>query len=60
MEQHPAPSTADLAAYGTLTSHLGKTLRLLGLKRVPKDITSIPTLESYLEARRRQDEAETE
>jgi hypothetical protein len=53
MEQHPAPSTADLAVYGTLTSHLGKTLRLLGLKRVPKDVT--PTLRDYLDAARRPD-----
>jgi hypothetical protein len=50
MEQAPAPSTADLAAYGTLTSHLGKTLRLIGLKRVPRDVTLAPTLRDYLDA----------
>jgi hypothetical protein len=49
MEQHPAPSTADLAVYGTLTSHLVKTLRTIGLKRLPKDVT--PTLRDYLDAR---------
>jgi hypothetical protein len=46
MEQHPAPSTADLALYGTLTAHLARALKLLGLRRVPKDVT--PTLGDYL------------
>jgi hypothetical protein len=50
MERTPAPSAADITTYGTLTSHLGKTLRLLGLKRVAKDVT--PTLSDYLSARR--------
>jgi hypothetical protein len=50
MEQHPAPSTADLAVYGTLTSHLTKVLRTIGLKRQPRDVT--PTLRDYLDARR--------
>jgi hypothetical protein len=58
MEQHPAPSTADLALYGTLTSHLVKTLRTIGLKRVPRDVT--PTLQSYLDARQPQDVEEAE
>jgi hypothetical protein len=49
MEQHPSPSTADLATYGTLTSHLARSLKLLGLKRVPRDVT--PTLRSYLETK---------
>jgi hypothetical protein len=51
MEQHPAPSAADILAYGTLTSHLGKTLRLLGLKRVARDVTPTPTLSDYLSAK---------
>jgi hypothetical protein len=49
MEQAPAPSHADLALYGTLTAHLCKALKMIGLKRVPRDMT--PTLSDYLEAR---------
>jgi hypothetical protein len=49
MEQHPALSTADLAVYGTLSAHLARGLKLLGLKRQPKDVTSV-TLRDYLEA----------
>jgi hypothetical protein len=45
----------DLAAYGMLTGHLGRALRILGLKREPRDVT--PTLEQYLAARRAQDQA---
>jgi hypothetical protein len=52
MEQIAAPSAAELALYGTLTSHLGKTLRLLGLKRQPRDVTPIPSLSEYLNAQR--------
>jgi hypothetical protein len=58
MEQHPAPSIAELAAYGTLTSHLTRALRLLGLKRLPKDVT--PTLQSYLDAARQPTDTEQE
>jgi hypothetical protein len=58
MEQHPAPSTADLAIYGTLTSHLARTFKLLGLKRQPRDVT--PTLQSYLDAARRPTDTEQE
>jgi hypothetical protein len=43
-----SPSAADLAQYGTLTAHLCKTLKMIGLKRVPRDVT--PTLQSYLKA----------
>jgi hypothetical protein len=49
MEAKPVTELPELATYGTLTSHLTKALRVLGLKRVPKDIT--PTLQSYLDAR---------
>jgi hypothetical protein len=55
MEQHPAPSTADLATYGTLTSHLARSLKLLGLKRAPRDVTPTPTLTDYIEATRESD-----
>jgi hypothetical protein len=58
MEQHPAPSTADLAIYGTLTSHLARTFKLLGLKRQPRDVT--PTLQSYLDSVRQRANAEAD
>jgi hypothetical protein len=47
MEQLPAPSAADLAQCGT-RAHLCKTLKMIGLKRVPRDVT--PTLQSYIKA----------
>jgi hypothetical protein len=50
MEQKATPDTADLAAYGALTSHLARTFNLLGLKRQPRDVT--PTLRDYLVAAR--------
>jgi hypothetical protein len=40
--------------YGTLTGHLARTLSLLGLKRMPRDVT--PTLRDYLEAARQPDQ----
>jgi hypothetical protein len=46
--------TLDATVYGTLTGHLARTLSLLGLKRVPKDVT--PTLQGYLDAARPPDE----
>jgi hypothetical protein len=49
MEQKPVPEMAELSIYATVTSHLARVLNLIGLKRVPKDVT--PTLQSYLEAR---------
>jgi hypothetical protein len=48
--------TIDATAYGTLTGHLARTLSLLGLKRVPKDVT--PTLQGYLDAAQLADEQE--
>jgi hypothetical protein len=56
MEQLPAPTNADIAQYGTLTSHLARTFKLLGLKRQPRDVT--PTLQSYLDAARTPDTAD--
>jgi hypothetical protein len=50
MERKETTELPELAIYGTLTSHLARTLNLLGLKRVPRDVT--PTLRDYLEARR--------
>jgi hypothetical protein len=49
LESKPATELPEVALYGTLTSHLARTLKVLGLKRVPKDVT--PTLQSYLDAR---------
>jgi hypothetical protein len=49
MEQKAPLDTADLALYGTLTAHLAQALKLLGLKRQPRDVT--PTLRDYLEAK---------
>jgi hypothetical protein len=46
--------TLDAIAYGTLTGHLTRALRVLGLKRVPHDVT--PTLQNYLDAARQPDE----
>jgi hypothetical protein len=40
----------DATVYGTLTGHLTRALRVLGLKRQPRDVT--PTLSNYLEATR--------
>jgi hypothetical protein len=48
MEQRAPLDAAALATYGTLTAHLCKALKMIGLKRVPRDMT--PTLQSYLEA----------
>jgi hypothetical protein len=40
----------DATVYGTLTGYLTRTLSVLGLKRVPRDVT--PTLRDYLDAAR--------
>jgi hypothetical protein len=56
MEQKAPLDNAGLAQYGTLTSHLSRALKLLGLKRVLKDMT--PTLQSYLEARAEPDDSQ--
>jgi hypothetical protein len=45
----------DLTVYATATGHLGRTLRLLGLKRLPRDTT--PSLRDYLDAARQPDGA---
>jgi hypothetical protein len=39
--------TMDLALYGMLTDRLGRVLQRLGIKRVPRDVTSL-SLEQYL------------
>ena len=46
MEAKERPEYPEIALYGTLTSHLARTLKVLGLKRQPRDVT--PTLQSYL------------
>jgi hypothetical protein len=46
----------DVTAYGTLTGHLTRALKAIGLKRVPRDVT--PTLRSYLDAVRQPDASE--
>jgi hypothetical protein len=57
MEQEAAAGRPiDATTYGTLTGHLARTLSLLGLKRVPRDVT--PTLRDYLDAARAPDAAE--
>jgi hypothetical protein len=55
MERKP-PETFNVTAYATLMGHLTRTLSLLGLKRVPKDVT--PTLRDYLKAVRQPDASE--
>jgi hypothetical protein len=56
MEQKAAAGEPfDLTIYATATGHLGRTLRLLGLKRVPRDTT--PSLRDYLDAARQPDGA---
>jgi hypothetical protein len=45
----------DLTTYATATGHLGRTLKLLGLKREPRDTT--PSLRDYLDAQRQPDGA---
>jgi hypothetical protein len=49
LEAKPATELAEIALHATLTSHLARTLKVLGLKRVPKDVT--PSLQDYLDAR---------
>jgi hypothetical protein len=51
MEQKAANGEPfDLTVYATATGHLGRTLKLLGLKRQPRDET--PSLRDYLNAAR--------
>jgi hypothetical protein len=52
MERRP-PETFDVTAYVAMMGHLARALKVLGLKRLPRDVT--PTLQSYLEAVRRTD-----
>jgi hypothetical protein len=40
----------DLTAYSVATGHLGRTLKLLGLKRRPRD--EAPSLRQYIDAQR--------
>jgi hypothetical protein len=46
----------DAITYGTLTGHLTRALRVLGLKQMPRE-ESTPTLQQYLDARRQGDGA---
>jgi hypothetical protein len=48
----------DATVYGTLTGHLTRALKALGLKRQPRDVT--PTLQHYLDAARQEDASEAE
>jgi hypothetical protein len=51
MEQKAAAGEPfDLTTYATATGHLGRTLKLLGLKRLPRE--SAPSLRDYLDAQR--------
>ena len=43
----------DATTYGTLTGHLTRALRTLGLKRLPRD--TAPSLRDYLDAARQPD-----
>jgi len=56
MEQKAAAGEAfDATAYGTLTGHLTRALRTLGLKREPRE--EVPRLQDYLNAARQPDGA---
>jgi hypothetical protein len=49
MEQEASPGAPlNLTVYGLLTGHLSRALKVLGLKRQPRDVT--PTLADYLRA----------
>jgi hypothetical protein len=48
----------DVTAYGTLTGHLTRALKTLGLKREPRDVT--PTLQNYLDARQQPEEEDAD
>jgi hypothetical protein len=51
LERKPAPlEPGEISSYVLMTGHLARTLRALGLKRVPRDTT--PTLQAYLAAAR--------
>jgi hypothetical protein len=56
MEQKPHPEAVELALYGTLTSHLSRALKMIGLKRQLRDVT--PTLQTYLDAVRQPEASE--
>jgi hypothetical protein len=56
MEQKAAEGGAfDLTTYAVATGHLGRTLKLLGLKRAPRDET--PSLREYIDAQRQANRA---
>jgi hypothetical protein len=56
MEQKAAAGEPfDLTAYATATGHLGRTLKLLGLKREPRE--EVPSLRDYLDAARQENGA---
>jgi hypothetical protein len=49
MEREASPGAPlNLTVYGILTGHLSRALKVLGLKRQPRDVT--PTLQDYLNA----------
>jgi hypothetical protein len=51
LERKPAPlEPAEVSSYVLMTGHLARTLKALGLKRQPRDIT--PSLKDYLAAAR--------
>jgi hypothetical protein len=54
-EKATAGEPFDATQYGTLTGHLTRALRTLGLKRLPRDTT--PSLREYLDAARQPDGA---
>jgi hypothetical protein len=56
LEAKPATELPEIALHATLTSHLARTLKVLGLKRVPKDVT--PTLQTYVDAWAHRSESE--
>jgi hypothetical protein len=51
MEAKPIMELPELSVYATMTSHLSRAFKLLGLKRAIKDVTL--TLPDYLAARAR-------
>jgi hypothetical protein len=56
MEQRAAAGEPfDLSTYATATGHLGRTLKLLGLKREPRE--EVPSLRDYLNAARQENGA---
>jgi hypothetical protein len=57
-EKSATGETFDVTAYGTLTGHLTRALKTLGLKREPRDVT--PTLQNYLDARQQPEEEDAD